>query len=463
MLIPAMIDFIFDDHSWPIFIQSAIITFLIGLSLVLASKQNKKLVLEQRDAFILTTLSWFVLGALSALPFILLSTNSLTITDAFFEAISGLTTTGATVITGLNSTSKGILLWRSMLQWFGGIGIILIAMSILPILHIGGMQLFQSESSDQSEKILPKVSQVASFIFGIYCSLTILCGFLLWVVGMSPFNALCHGLTTMATGGFSTADSSIAAFDNVWVELIMVFFMSLSGMTFVLIRNVGGRKISVFLQDPQVRLYFTIIICLTFLVSAWQIFINEETPLQAARDSLFQITSFLTTSGFTSSNYMAWGSFPILLILFLSLSGSCTGSTSGGIKLFRIKIMWSLAVVQLKKLRRPHGVFIAHYNKRALNEHLFISVIGFVSLYIASIVILSIFLTFFNIDIVTSLSTAISIIGNIGPGIGPIIGPEGNFSTLPDAAKWLLMFGMVAGRLELLTVFALFLPSFWKN
>lgn len=462
MLIPALVDVGFGDHSWKGFLISGLVTLLVGIALILSCGQKDKLSLSQREVFVLTSLSWGALSLLSALPFVFLEFGALSLTDALFEATSGLTTTGATVMRGLDYAPKGILLWRALLQWFGGIGIILMAMTILPLLHIGGMQLFKTESSDQSEKVMPRVSQMASSIFMIYCAMTLICGLLIWAAGLSPFDALCHALTTLSTGGFSTSDQSIASFDNPWVEGILVVFMVLGGCTFLLIRGLLRGEWTKFIEDPQVRLFFFALAFFTVLMMGGYMVQRDVSLESAFRPALFQVVSILTTTGFTSADYMGWGPLPIVLIFLMSFSGACTGSTSGGIKLFRLRIMGSLAWIQLRKLRRPHGVFLTKYGDRPLSEHLFVSVVGFITLYFFTVAFLSMALACFGLDPLTCLSAATSAISNVGPGVGAVIGPTGTFSEVPEGAKWLLSLGMIAGRLELLTVFVLFMPSFWK-
>lgn len=461
MLLPLLIDVYYADESWKGFGLASIVTTCFGFLLVLANKPSGKINFTVREVFLLTALTWISLSLLSSLPMILTQFAPLSPVNALFEAVSALTTTGATALTGIDYYPKSILFWRALLQWIGGVGIIVLAMTVLPLLRIGGMQLMQSESSDKSEKILPRVSQITSSIFSIYTLFTAACATLFWATGMTPFEAVCHSFTTLSTGGFSTFDQSIGAFNSPLIEIVAIIFMFIGGSTFVLFMK--NSSIKNFFTDDQIKYYLSAIIFFSLFLSAWLYLKNNYEIEDALLKGFFQVTSIMTTTGYSSADYMKWGGLPVVLIFILTFSGGCTGSTSGGIKIFRFQVLFSLTLLQLKKLRRPHGVFIATFNKKPISENIFYSIIAFMTLYLLSVIIASIGLALCGLDFLTCISAAASSISTVGPGLGQIVGPSGSFEGLPDAAKWILMFGMIIGRLELMTIFILFTPSFWKS
>jgi len=461
MIAPAIVDLLHHDINWQAFTLSAAITAFCGLLLTFANRSNGKIELSVKDTFLLTAVTWIVVSCFAALPFIFSnSTNSHT--DSFFEAISGLTTTGASVIRGIDFASPGIVLWRAILQWIGGIGIVVMAFTVLPALKIGGMQLIHREFSDRSEKILPRVTQVASALLATYFGLTALCAFLLILAGMSPLEGVCHAFTTVATGGFSTSDSSVAYFNNPLIEAIMIIFMIIGGTTLILIIRVFQGNGKALWLDSQVRAFLALTLITTLILTFWR-WHQGVHFLTAFREASFNITSIITTTGFSSTDYTFWGTFPLMIFYLLMMVGGCTGSTSGSIKIFRYQIMLAVAKAHMHQLRRPHGVFLPQFNKKRIPESVFTSVFTYFGMYVLTLGGMILGLALFDLDIATCLSGATSAINNIGPGFGPIIGPDGSFAPLPDGAKWLLMLGMILGRLEYITILVLFFPSFWRD
>lgn len=462
MAIPAVVDLLLQDLDWQVFLASGTVCAFAGLVLVFGSRPEGRISLTTRQAFLLTACSWLMVAAFGALPFAF-SETEMSVTDAFFESMSGITTTGATAISGLDDLPYGILMWRAMLHWLGGIGIIVMAVAILPVLRIGGMQLFRMESSDKTEKAMPRVSQIATAIGTVYLVFTMVCTVALWLAGMSFFEAICHAMSTIATGGFSTSDTSISHFASPLIEWITLVFMLIGGGTFLLYITPWHYGRWAILKDSQMRWYVAFVGFFGVLLGLWQWTVNDVDFLDAIRHALFNVVSVVTTTGFMSSDYNAWGGFPQVVFFFLTFIGGCTGSTAGGIKIFRWQVLFAMAGVQVKRLLHPHGVFVIDFNKQRISDLVVRSVLGFMVLFFVSFALLSFALTLTGLDFLTSLSGAATALANVGPGLGEVIGPAGNFKPLPDAAKWLLSFGMLLGRLELLTVLVLFMPSFWRG
>lgn len=462
MVAPWLVDWFYDDINWQAFALSMPITFFSGLLLVLANRPSKEgRPFSIREAFFLTGSSWVLLSLFAALPFVF-SNNTTSHTDSFFEAISGLTTTGATVMRGIDYASPGIVLWRALLQWLGGVGIVAMALTVMPMLQIGGMQLFRSEFSDRSEKILPKISQITKAIFGVYIGFTIACTVLLSLCGIAPLEAVCHALTTVSTGGYSTSRISVAYFDSVAVELVIMLFMILGGITLILFVRFFKGDYRVFLKDSQVKVFLMALALVILSLSLWRYHQGVEFGT-SFRETAFNVVSIMTTTGYSTADYTLWGSLPLMAFFIMMQIGACTGSTSGSIKIFRFQIMVAMVKAQIAKIRRPHGIFIPRYNGKQIPEGIFTSVFTYFGLYVISLGLLTLGLGAFNLDFLTSLSGAVSALNNIGPGVGPIIGPDGNYAALPDGAKWLLMVGMIVGRLEYLTIFILLMPRFWRS
>ena len=462
MIVPFIVEFIYYEENSTFLASSALTTF-IGVLLVLTNlEENRKLNLQQ--AFLLTTLSWLSIAIFGSIPFIFSDLN-LSIVDSFFESMSGITTTGSTIIANLESAPKSILIWRAILQWLGGIGVIVMAITILPLLNVGGMQLFKKDqTSSASEKILPKTREVTLIISIIYLALTLTCGFAYWFVGMGAFDSIAHSMTTIATGGFSTYSDSIGYFQNPKIEIISIIFIISGSLPFVAyIKFFKGEK-KIFIQDSQIKGLFYILIFSVLLMLIYLMIDNKSYDfLENLRISTFNVVSILSGTGYVTADFSAWGKFPLIFFLFLMFVGGCAGSTTCGIKIFRFQILGRFIVNQIKKLVYPHGVFSIKYNNEKISNSFVYSIITFVFLYFFIFFVLAALLSINGLDFVTSVSGSASAISNVGPGLGDIIGPDGNFSNLPNFSKLSLSLGMLLGRLELFAVLVLFFPSFWKT
>ncbi len=459
MVLPMVVDAYLDNPDWQVFGVACGLGLFFGSALVLTSRGGP-MSLNLRQAFLLTNVVWVVLPVFAALPLWL---SGLTYTDAFFEAMSGITTTGATVMVGLDTTPPGILLWRAVLQWLGGLGIIIMALTILPMLRVGGMQMFRVEAFEAQEKILPRATQLAGALLGLYIALTLGTALLLWLAGMSGFDALAHAMTTIATGGYSTRDASVGAFDNAWIDVIITLGMVTGGIPFLLLLQAARGKGGQLLSDTQVHWYLGTIVVSVLSVAIWLWLMDDFQPLQALRYSAFNVTSVMTGTGYATADFNAWNGFPIAVLFCLMFVGGCAGSTTCAIKIFRFQILYETARVQIRRLLQPHGVFIPYFNHRPVQAGVPEAVMGFFFLYLLSCAFLTMALGLMGLDLVTALSGAVTAISNVGPGLGSTIGPAGNFAPLPDAAKWLLAFGMMLGRLELYSVLVLLLPRFWRD
>lgn len=461
MCLPAFADLLVAEDDWKVFAASAGLSAFVGVTLILTNRSGPPK-MGIRQGFLLTALSWAMLALFGALPFAFADLN-LSFTDAVFESMSGITTTGSTVISGLDDAPPGILLWRSLLQWFGGIGIIVMAIAILPQLQVGGMQLFRMESTDQSEKALPRIAQLSAGIGVVYVGFTALCATLYWLAGMSGFDAINHAMTTIATGGFSTRDASFAHFENGLIDWIAVTFMLVGALPFVLYLYAVRGNPRPLITDQQVRVFLAIAGSAVSLLIAWQILANGEPLPDAMRQAAFNAVSLMTGTGYVSANFGLWGAFPLILMFFLMFFGGCAGSTTCGLKIFRLQVLYATTLAQIGRLLQPHGVFIPYFNGKPIPESVAYSVLGFFFFYVMIFGALAVGLGLMGLDFLTALSGAATSIANVGPGLGDIIGPAGNFAPLPDPAKWLLSFGMLLGRLELFTILILFTPAFWRN
>ena len=458
MLIPIIAQFFYSEIDSSFF-GASIVTVIFGTLFFLSNlDHDKKLNLQQ--AFLLTALSWLSIAIFGSLPFIF-SNIEFSITNAFFESMSGITTTGSTIIANLESMPKAILFWRAILQWLGGIGIIVMAITLMPIMNVGGMQLFKISNNDSSEKILPKSKEVALRLIYIYLALTSLCALSYKVLGMNTFDSLTHSMTTIATGGFSNYNESIGFFDSISIEISAMIFIILGSLPFIVyIKFLSGNK-KIFFIDIQIKTFIKIIFISIVILSMYLI-INNSTQLNL-RSIFFNVISILTGTGYVNAQFDNWGGFPLILFLGLMFIGGCAGSTTCGIKIFRIQILYSFVSNQLKKIIYPKGVFILKYNQNPIDDKFIASIISFIYMYLVIFFIISALLSLTGLDFITSISGAATSISNVGPGLGSIIGPNGNFSSLPDISKLILTMGMILGRLELFAILVLFLPSFWKN
>ena len=460
MVIPIIIQVIYNqlDSS---FIGAGIITIIFGILFFLSNlNHEKKLNLQQ--AFLLTSLSWISIAIFGSLPFIF-SSLELSMTDAIFESMSGITTTGSTIITNLNDSPKAILFWRAILQWLGGIGIIVMAITLMPIMNVGGMQLFKISTSDKSEKILPKSKEISIRLILIYSGLTFLCAIFYKIFGMNFFDSLTHSMTTIATGGFSNYNESIGYFNSPTIEITSIIFIILGSIPFIAyIKFLSGDK-KIFISDSQIKSFVKIIIVSILILFFYLVLQNKNFEEISLRAISFNVVSILTGTGYTTKEFDNWGSFPLIFFLILMFIGGCAGSTTCGIKIFRVQILYLFLINQLKKIIYPRGIFIIKYDNNSVDEKFMASIISFIYLYIIIFFIITALLSLSGLDFITSISGAATSISNVGPGLGTIIGPNGSFSLLPDFSKWVLSIGMILGRLELFAILVLFLPSFWRN
>ena len=460
MIIPIVIQIIYGELDSS-FIGAGIITIIFGILFFLANlDHDKKLNLQQ--AFLLTSLSWLSIAIFGSLPFVF-SSLQLSITDSLFESMSGITTTGSTIIINLNDSPKGILLWRALLQWLGGIGIIVMAITLMPIMNVGGMQLFKISSNDASEKILPKSKEIALSLILIYSGLTFICSIFYKIFGMNYFDSITHAMTTIATGGFSNYNESIGYFNSATIEITAIIFIILGSIPFIAyIKFLNGNK-RIFISDSQIRTFIKIIIVSIIILFLYLAFQNKNLSEINLRSISFNVVSILTGTGYVTQQFDNWGSFSLIFFLILMFIGGCAGSTTCGIKIFRVQILYLFLVNQLKKIIYPRGIFVIKYDSNNVDDKFMSSIISFIYLYIIIFFVITALLSLSGLDFVTSISAAATSISNVGPGLGTIIGPNGNFSQLPDFSKWVLSFGMILGRLELFAILVLFLPSFWQK
>ncbi|MCK0166006.1 TrkH family potassium uptake protein [Jannaschia sp. S6380] len=461
MALPMLADMIQRNGHWPVFAEAGLMTMLVGMCLALATSNAVRDRLSLQQTFLLTTGVWLMLPIFAALP-MTIGASDLSYTDAFFEAMSGLTTTGSTVISGLDDLPAGLLLWRGLLQWFGGIGVIVVAMVFLPELRVGGMQIFRSEAFDTMGKVLPRAAQISSTISTIYLGITVLCAMAYGAAGMNAFDAIVHAMTTVSTGGFANYDASFGVFQGIH-EYIATVFMLAAALPFVLyiqLINGHGRPL---LWDSQVRAFLGTAAVLVAAVVTTLIAVEGYGLERAIREALFNITSILTGTGYASVDYMRWGGFVIALFFFTGLIGGCAGSTSCSVKIFRYQILFAAVKAQLRRIHSPHGIFRPRYAGRTVSEDVLSSVMAFFVLFVVTMGVFSVLLAMTGLDLVTSVSGAATAVANIGPGLGPVIGPAGNFAPLSDVAKWLLAAAMLIGRLELVVVYVLFTRRFWAG
>ena len=458
MLIPIFVQFFFKEIDSSFF-GASIITIIFGTLFFLSNlDHDKKLNLQQ--AFLLTALSWLSIAIFGSLPLIFSEVN-FSFTNAFFESMSGITTTGSTIIPNLEEMPKAILLWRAILQWLGGIGIIVMAITLMPIMNVGGMQLFKISNSDSSEKILPKSKEIALRLIYIYSGLTTLCAISYKILGMNTFDSITHSMTTIATGGFSNYNESIGFFNSFSIEISAMIFIILGSLPFIAyIKFLNGNR-RIFFSDIQIRTFLKIIL-ISILILSIYLFLNKSSEL-SFRTVLFNVISILTGTGYVNAQFDNWGGFPLIIFIGLMFIGGCAGSTTCGIKIFRFQILYSFVLNQLKKIIYPKGIFVLKYNQSPVDDKFTASIISFIYMYLVIFFTITALLSLTGLDFITSISGAATSISNVGPGLGSTIGPNGNFSSLPDISKWILSFGMILGRLELFAILVLFLPSFWRN
>lgn len=463
MLVPAALALVDQAPDWRAFLISSGFTAAAGIVLLIPNRHSLEYLTSQR-MFLVTFANWVGVPLFATLPFMLSNLGvSMTMTDAVFESVSGVTTTGSTIMTGLDSMPHDILLWRSMIQWLGGIGFIGMAVAVLPFLRVGGMRLFQTESSDWSEKAVPRARTLFQSLTATYLVLSLLCTLAYWVGGMTLFEAVNHSMTTLSTGGYSTSDASIGHFPGKWVQWSACLFMILGSLPFVMyIKVVSQRRISA-LFDSQVNAFLAVVTLLGMLLTVYLYLFKNMDPWDAMTLSFVNITSVITTTGYVSTDYSLWGTLAIVLFFFITFIGGCSGSTAGGIKVFRFQLFFLILYDQLMKSIHPKAVTTLRYNNRKVNEDVVSSSIAFMFMAMGSFALLAFILGLCGLDLVTSLTGSLTALMNVGPGLGDVIGPAGNFQSLPAAAKWALCAGMLLGRLEFLSLFILFTRMFWRG
>ena len=461
MLAPYFLQIYYKEGSHS-FISASFVTMFIGVLFILANLE-KDFKLNLKQTFLFSSLAWVMVATFGSLPF-LLSTQDFNFSEAFFESMSGITTTGATIISDLDNSPKSILLWRAIMQWLGGIGIVVMAITILPLLKVGGMQLFKMEGSDSTEKILPRAIEVAAIIISTYIILTLMCGFFYWIFGMTIFDSISHAMTTIATGGFSTHNDSIGFFQSSNIEIVASIFIILGSIPFIsYLKFTQGNK-KIFFQDVQIRgliylLRISIIIMFLYLL----LISYESNLLEKIRISSFNVISILSGTGYVTDDFGLWGKFSLIFFLVLMFIGGCAGSTACGIKIFRLQMLLIFLKNQVKKLISPNSVIVTKYNNQKISDNFINSVIIFIFTFLFIFLIIAMLLSISGLDFITSISGAASAISNVGPGLGDVIGPNGNYKEIPDISKWILSAGMLLGRLELFAVLVLFFPSFWRS
>ncbi|MBL4627181.1 MAG: TrkH family potassium uptake protein [Roseicyclus sp.] len=460
MVIPLAVDVWAGNGHWGAFAEAAAVTIVTGLFMALACANGMTRGLSIQQSFFLTTGVWLVLPLFGALPFVLGQPDA-RIVDAVFEAMSGMTTTGATVLTDLDSLPLGLNLWRGLMQWFGGIGIIVVAMVFLPELRVGGMQIFRSEGFDTFGKILPRAGEIASRIAVIYVVLTVVCALVYAALGMEPFDAIMHSLTTVSTGGFSNYNESFGVFQGP-LEYAGAVFMLLASLPFVrYIQLVAGTARPI-LVDSQIRAYFTTILLITAAFVLYRMAVSGTSVEVSLREGIFNVTSIISGTGYASTDYQTWGNVAVPAFFFIGLIGGCAGSTSCSIKVFRYQLLFASISTQVRRIYAPHGIFEPKFEGRPVAEEVISSVMAFFVLFFVTLGITAVLLGLTGLDVVTSVSGAAAALGNIGPGLGDTIGPDGNFAGLNDTAKWILSAAMLIGRLELMAVLVLFTATFWR-
>jgi len=462
MLLCIPVSLIYGEGDFVSILLSSAITLSFGFLMWFFSRNSKDKELKKRDGYLIVTLGWVLMSSFGSLPY-LLSGAIPSFTDAFFETISGYSTTGASILTDIEVVHKGILFWRSLTQWIGGMGIIVLAVAILPILGIGGMQLFVAEAPGISpDKMQPRIKETAKRLWYIYLGLTLIETALLWVGGMTFYDAVNHALTTMATGGFSTKNASIAYYTSPFIQYVIIAFMFIAGTNFTISYFFFKGYFRKILDNEEFRYYFFFCAFNALLVGLTVYFVTDLAFEQAFRDGLFQVVSVITTTGFVSADYTVWTPFLTLLFFILMFFGASAGSTAGGVKIVRHVILVKNSILELKRQIHPSAVIPVRFNGKAITRDITFNILAFIMIYISVFGIGAVLIAATGVDFMSAIGAAATCLGNIGPGLGTV-GPVNNFSHLPDVAKWILSFLMLVGRLELFTVLMLFTPFFWSK
>lgn len=463
MLFPMALDFLSGNANWMAFMEAAVLTCLMGalLSLSCANSTARGQGITLRQSFMLTTGTWVALPAFGALPF-MFGVPDATLTNAVFEAVSGMTTTGTTVFVGLDDMPPGVNLWRGILQWLGGLGIVIVALIFLPVMKVGGMQFFRSEGFDTLGKILPRALDISSALIQIYIVLTVSCAAAYFALGMSGFDAVVHALTTVSTGGFSSSDISFGKFNHS-MEVVAIVFMLLASLPFIRFVQVMQGDFKPMWRDAQVRAYIRWNLYAALAVTAYEMYHFGRPFLESIRESSFNIVSTFSGTGYASVDLSAWGPFPFVVLITVGLIGGCTSSTGCSVKVFRYLILFEAIRVQIRRLHSPSAMLEVRYEGRRVGNDVINSVIVFFTLFILTFGVAAVALSLTGLDTKTAFTAAWTAVANIGPAFGPEVGPTGAVDGFPAAAHWIMIAGMLVGRLELLSVYVLFLASFWRN
>lgn len=459
MLLPIAVALFTNFEGLAEFLRAFVL--LYAISFILTRRKPTNLNLRVKDMLLMTTLTWIVTCIFASLPFILI--QHISFADAYFETMSGLTTTGSSVLSNLDSIAPSLLMWRSTLQWIGGLGFIVMAVAVLPFLNVGGMTLFRTESSDWSEKSLPHAKDVATNIIKVYSFLTALCTLSFMWGGMSFYDAINHAFTTLSTGGFSTHDSSMNGF-SVSVQWFTTLFMFLGSLPFLLFTQALHQKsFKILLHDQQIQGFFFFILAMGSFLTLWLWHKDIFNFSDSLRIAFFSLINIMSTTGFSLGNFDQWTAVTTLILAIAFLLGGCSGSTAGGIKTFRFQIIFKVLRSQISQLIHPNSISPIHYNRKIVANETIFAIIAFIFCYFLSIFILGILMTMTGMDVLDSLSSAMTAVGNVGPGLGAHVGPSGNFADIPESAKWLMSVGMLLGRLEITTAIVLLFPTMWRN
>ncbi|PRY69825.1 TrkH family potassium uptake protein [Halomonas ventosae] len=461
MAVPWLVLLIESDPDAPAFGFSILIV-LGAVAFTWLTTQQVEIALKPWQMFVITTLSWVTICGFASLP-LALGAPQLSVTNAVFESVSAITTTGSTILSGIENLSDGLKLWRGIMQWLGGIGIIVMGIAILPFLKVGGMRLFHTESSDWSDKVMPRTGGIAKATLSIYCSFTLVAMVSYLLGGMAPLDAIVHGMTSLATGGFANSDASFSAYaDMPHLLWLASLFMLMGALPFVLYIRVLRGVHGALWRDQQVQGLLLMLLVVILGLTLWRIW-QGTAAFEALTHVTFNVISVVTTTGYASDDYTTWGNMAIVAFFYLTFVGGCSGSTSGGMKIFRFQVAAIMLRNQLRFLVHASGVFASRYNNQPLTDDVTRGVVAFSFFFFLTIAGVALGLSLMGLDIATALSGAATAVSNVGPGLGDTIGPAGNFSSLPDAAKWLLSLAMLMGRLEILTVLVLFTPMFWRK
>lgn len=464
LLLSAMVSFIYDEIEYIHLLVSAGATLVVSLLGLLFTKDVKKIQMGKKEGYLVVSFIWVIFSFFGLLPFYL-SGSIQSFTDAFFETMSGFTTTGATILTNIDAMPKGLLFWRSVTQWLGGMGIIVLSMAILPILGVGGMSLFTAEvPGPTKDKIHSKIGYTAKILWGIYTGITLIESLILWLAGMDYYDAICHSFTTMASGGFSTKGASIAYWNSPLIEYIIIIFMIMSGINFTLYYHLFKGRIHKITKNEELKFYIIIICVMTIFVMG-SLLLHHNNIMdfeQSFRYALFNVVALITTTGFANGDYTTWASFVWTILLMMMAFGACAGSTSGGIKTVRIALLLKNSYYEFKRLIHPNAVIPVRFNGQVIKPQMIDNVQAFVFIYLIIVIVSVLFFTACGLDFDNAVGTSISAISNVGPAIDQY-GPMASYAPMPDICKWYMSFLMMAGRLELFTVFMIFTPAFWTK